>query len=957
MPDPLKPGVADGRASSEGSGLPEGETPQSGTLGRAGNPDCAGPTSELHATREAVEAALWASLRELQEKQHTLTQTIAQLKLVTDALPVLVSYIDKTQCYQFVSAAYERWFGSVPIVGRQMIDVLGYDAYATIQGRVLRALAGETVRYEGQVPYRGGTRYVDATYIPHVTSDGSVAGFVALVADVSEKKHLERLNASAANRADRLLKITAAVADAVTTDEVFQAVVDRVAEATSASSAALWLVDPDATNAHLAHALGYATQARQSLEVLSLNEGPALPAKDSMCRGEAIFLPTKRDLIQAYPDLTALATQPSYRLACLPLLTRGRVLGTLAFTYQEEGDCSSDERAFLLLVARYAGQAIERLRLLEREKEARALASAAARRLGVLSHASQVFMDPSLDLDTRLKSIVVEIGQALSSTVGISLLRPDGLLHTNVVHHPIPEAEQLLTEVGKRFPLRPGESGLTGQVAVTGESVLIEELAPETLRARAAAPYRDFLERFPAYGMMCAALRSRGRIIGSVMVGRLTPNEPFSPDDLRLLEELAERAVNAIENSQLYEESKVAQLRAEQLYGFAQAVAIADKLELVYAAAITAIETTLHASRSAILQLDHEGVMRFRAWSKLSDAYRAAVDGHSPWSNDNKAPEPVLVFDTRTDPATSALLPMLEREGIRALAFIPLSLDGRLLGKFMVYYDTPHVFVADEIETARAIANHLSSVIARFQAVGALHDTIRSNELFAGVLAHDLRNPLNAIMTAAQFLLMQREGEATQAAESRPLGRILSSGQRMTTMIDQLLDFTRARSGGGISVEPQLTNLEELCIQAIEELELTHPEWSIQCRSHGYLRGAWDPDRLLQVISNLVANAGHHGRPGTAVTVTLNGSEDDYVRVAVHNHGVIPAPLLPNLFDPFRTARQRANPTRGVGLGLYIVQEIARAHGGSVDVTSEETSGTTFTLRLPRYSTRQSPLP
>ena len=96
-----------------------------------------------------------------------------------------------------------------------------------------------------------------------------------------------------------------------------------------------------------------------------------------------------------------------------------------------------------------------------------------------------------------------------------------------------------------------------------------------------------------------------------------------------------------------------------------------------------------------------------------------------------------------------AYVPLFRSEGIGALAFVPLVSRGRLLGKFMIYYDEPHVFAPAEVETALSIANHLASVIARFSAISALEETIRGNELFAGVLAHDLRNPLGAITTAA----------------------------------------------------------------------------------------------------------------------------------------------------------------------------------------------------------------
>jgi signal transduction histidine kinase len=276
---------------------------------------------------------------------------------------------------------------------------------------------------------------------------------------------------------------------------------------------------------------------------------------------------------------------------------------------------------------------------------------------------------------------------------------------------------------------------------------------------------------------------------------------------------------------------------------------------------------------------------------------------------------------------------------------------GRLIGKFMVYYDHPHAFAPHEIETARAIANHLASVITRFTVLTKLEDTVRQNELFAAVLAHDLRNPLGAIMTAAQLALRRQEGETGGSTRNpKPLSRIIASGERMTAMIDQLLDFARVRSGGGIEIHPRPSDLSELCAQAVGELELARPECKIRRALAGDQSGTWDPDRLLQVLSNLIGNAGQHGDPAGGVSIRIDGNERDHVTVTVENDGAIPESLLPHLFDAFRSTRHRRDQSRGLGLGLYIVREIVRAHGGAVDVTSSETAGTKFTVRLPRHA-------
>ena len=366
-----------------------------------------------------------------------------------------------------------------------------------------------------------------------------------------------------------------------------------------------------------------------------------------------------------------------------------------------------------------------------------------------------------------------------------------------------------------------------------------------------AAHYRAFLERYPVYAMVGVALRVRGRIIGTVTAARCRENESFTPDDLTLLEELGERAASAIENARLHREAVNAGARAEQLYRFAQAVVAADRVEMVFDAALSALQTAVGATRAAILTFDDEGVMRFRASRNLSDTYRVAVEGHSPWPRDAVAPQPVLIEDVHADPSMKSYVPLFDAEGIGSLAFIPLVTRGQLIGKFVVYYAQAHTYSEQEVELASAMAHHLASVTARFAAFARLEETIRYNDLVAGILAHDLRNPLGAMMTAAQLVLNRKEAEGDRIA--KPISRILSSGQRMTRMIDQLLDLTRARAGGGIHVDPDGTNLKDLCNQAIDEIELAFPEWTISRDFVGELDGAWDSDRLLQIISNLVS--------------------------------------------------------------------------------------------------------
>ena len=225
-------------------------------------------------------------------------------------------------------------------------------------------------------------------------------------------------------------------------------------------------------------------------------------------------------------------------------------------------------------------------------------------------------------------------------------------------------------------------------------------------------------------------------------------------------------------------------------------------------------------------------------------------------------------------------------------------------------------------------------------------------ERLLGIVGHDLRNPLSNISLTAQMLL-RRDGVPESVLTG--VRRIASSGDRMARMINDLLDFTRASVGGGIPLDPRPTDLCALVQDTVAEFELTYPGRVALSCSRGAHSGTWDPDRLAQVVSNLVGNALVHGDGATPVRVALRADGRDVV-LSVHNAGVpVPAELLPHIFDPFKQARA-ASGRPGLGLGLYIAQQLVLAHGGSITVCSSAAEGTEFMVRLPRALAR-APLP
>jgi PAS domain S-box-containing protein len=247
--------------------------------------------------------------------------------------------------------------------------------------------------------------------------------------------------------------------------------------------------------------------------------------------------------------------------------------------------------------------------------------------------------------------------------------------------------------------------------------------------------------------------------------------------------------------------------------------------------------------------------------------------------------------------------------------------------------------------TVRMIGS-MMDITERKRAMERMQEEARFRERFIGILGHDLRNPLNAIKLSVRA--MRRRG-GLSAPQQQYAHRIESSAARMGDMISDILDLTRARLSGGIPLHLSSTSLPAVCQLVVEELAAAHPGRRIHFEEHGPGEGLWDPDRLAQVVSNLVSNALEHGAKEEPIFVRCVGERDRQV-LEISNQGTpIPDHLLTTLFDPFRQASApQAGRSGGLGLGLFIVRELVQAHGGQVSVRSTQQEGTTFTVVLPR---------
>jgi signal transduction histidine kinase len=293
--------------------------------------------------------------------------------------------------------------------------------------------------------------------------------------------------------------------------------------------------------------------------------------------------------------------------------------------------------------------------------------------------------------------------------------------------------------------------------------------------------------------------------------------------------------------------------------------------------------------------------------------------------------------------------------GFQSYISMPIVLaDGRFFGTLCAIDPRPARLQTPEVIGmfklfAELIAFHLDAIAQVAASEARLLDEQRTSELreqFIAVLGHDLRNPLTAISTGTELLLKTPLGEKA----ARILGIIRGGAARMSRLIDDVMDFARGRLGSGLTLNPTVSaSLEPVLQQVIAELQTSFPNRKIDASIALSVPISCDPARMGQLLSNLLANALAYGAAAAPVQVRANANGELF-ELSVSNTGdPIPLSVMQRIFQPFSRDAARSGQ-QGLGLGLFIASEIARAHGGTLDVTSSE-EATCFTFRMPLAGT------
>ena len=437
------------------------------------------------------------------------------------------------------------------------------------------------------------------------------------------------------------------------------------------------------------------------------------------------------------------------------------------------------------------------------------------------------------------------------------------------------------------------------EIASVADPAIHAFASSEDARAKLPPAYHSYIDRFGLRGLAILPFPILSPVQGVVTVTRDGTAEPFDPDDLAMIETCIEYAALGVQKAVRFETERTAR---DQLN------AVLENLPLGIIATTEAGAITLSngAGRAMIPGLEHA--------RHVSELYTLAewldADGHAlvQWEFGTLRELVMRRGDTSTQFAiTSVPLPRGRGSTVGA------------------------VTVLQDVTRDRANA-HEREQFARF------------TQRLLGIVGHDLRSPLGAFVAGLSLLEMRGESQSVTPI----VQRLKSSARRMTRIVDQLLDVTRATVGAGIQIDRRPTDLGALVKSVIDEIKAQQPDTQITVVGDIDVAGKWDPERLEQVLANLLTNAVYYGRPGAPIVIELARSSEQ-VSIAVKNElrdKPIPPDVLAVLFDPHRRGGEARHNAAGLGLGLYIVQQIVHAHRGVI-VAHSDHRGTEFRVTLP----------
>ncbi len=668
-----------------------------------------------------------------------------------------------------------------------------------------------------------------------------------------------------------------------------------------------------------------------------------LPLARAIASGVPEFLSTREELLAAHPDLRESPTPvPALQaVVALPLCIDGRVLGGLAYGFTAP---QVFDRAFYIALADQFAAAMERARL-HAELARRAEREAEQARVVETLLATSAILSGELDLDRLFQKLTDEATRLCRAQFGAFFYNTVDDTGEAYLLYTISGAPR---EAFSKFP-SPRNTAMFAPTFHGAGVVRIDDVHADP-RYGKNPPYHGMPEgHLPVCSYLAVpVMSSSGAVLGGLFFGHADAGV-FREEDERLLVAVAAQGAIALDNARLYRDARAARDLEERRARLAEEVGIAltgvapfdDKLR----ACLDALVERLDLSASGIWTVDRarsELELRTGTGPGAHEAFadRVSIDAGSVIGRVALERRQLLV-DARGLAELSGLPAWIRRPDPACVIARPLMVEESTVGVLVVASQRP--LGGSSIKLVETVADQVAVAIGRDQGE---RERERFRELFIGMLGHDLRNPLSAISTGTQALLLS---DSLTERTSLAVRRIRTSASRMSRMVNQLLDFARSRDiGSGIPLAPVSADLNAVCHEVTEELRQSYPGRVVVEQYDGDAGGEWDVDRMAQVFSNLIGNALAYGDPDQPIHVGIARGPDQVTATVKSMGPPIPSDVLPTLFDPFRRAREgRTSKTRGLGLGLYITRQIILAHGGDLEASSAAAEGTTFHIRLP----------
>jgi PAS domain S-box-containing protein len=798
---------------------------------------------------------------------------------------------------------------------------------------------------------------------PIVGNDGELVGAMSIFADISRFKDLE-LGNDAAHRRTAFLASAGEVL--LTSSRDMEQALDQLAQ-TAVPAVADWcaielLHDKTLYCAHVDPAK--AEQAR-ALNARRVGMGHLSPAVQRVLRTGRPELHAEvpaqwfQGAADDEPPVRSLRELQMRSVMIVPVSVSGHAFGAITFAICSAGRAyDADDLEMASRLSQKAALALENARLFRAEQQARAA------------------IERATDRAARLASISADLQRALSS---------DSVAQV-VIDHSAAAIGALTAAI---WQVEPGETNMrllrawnyTDAQRRRFANIPLAGPAPVADAVRRVVPVfidsdQDYASAYPesaryvrdATGnlpksMACLPLAVGSRALG-VLVFVFPDQRTLDADERTFLMLGAASVAQALYRARIYEAEQRARAESALLYELVDAVSRAATLEEVYETALSSIERVLDVERASILLFDPDGVIRFKAWRGLSDEYRAAVEGHSPWSPDTTSALPIVVADVETDAAHAKYLPTFRKENIGALAFVPLLHGRKLLGKFMVYSQKPRNFSAREIRMASTLGAQVAHAVARklgdaeiarllAEAKAARSEAETASRLkdeFLAVVSHELRTPLSVILGWAAVLKTARRDDP--ATLQKGVDVVERNARAQMKIIEDILDVSRVITGK-LVIDPRPLNLSSLIVEALDVVKASAQAKEIAISLVADYDDKYmivgDPERLRQVAWNLLSNAVKFSQRGGEIDVVLRRETNSIViEVRDTGRGIAPE-FLPYVFERFRQADSSTTRAQGgLGLGLSIVRHLVELHGGQVEAHSAGIDkGSTFIVRLP----------